>query len=65
MNELDVIKFITIYLEGKALECWWYHGMNTLGHNHITSYQEFTHRLIDRFHLGDTEVHFRELTQVR
>jgi hypothetical protein len=32
MRELDAIKFSTIYLEGKAHD-WWYHGMNTLGHN--------------------------------
>jgi hypothetical protein len=37
MRELDAIKFATIYLEGKAHD-WWYHGMNTLGHNQITSY---------------------------
>jgi hypothetical protein len=64
MRELDAIKFSTIYLEGKAHD-WWYHGMNTLGHNHITSYPEFTQRLIDRFDQGDPELHFRELTQLR
>jgi hypothetical protein len=40
MMELDAIKFATLYLEGKAHE-WWYHGMTTLGHAHITSYTEF------------------------
>jgi hypothetical protein len=64
MRELDAIKFATIYLEGKAHD-WWYHGMNTLGHNQITSYPEFTQRLIDRFDQGDPELHFRELTQLR
>jgi hypothetical protein len=64
MKELDDIKFSTIYLEGKAHD-WWYHGMNTLGHNHITSYPEFTQRLIDRFDQGDHELHFCELTQLR
>jgi len=37
MRELDAIKFSTMYLEGKARD-WWYHGLTTLGHNHITSY---------------------------
>jgi hypothetical protein len=40
MRELEAIKFSTIYLEGKAHD-WWYHGMNTLGHNLITSYPKF------------------------
>jgi len=64
MMELDAIKFATLYLEGKAHE-WWYHGMTTLGHAHITSYTEFTQRLMDRFDQGDRELHFRELTQLR
>jgi hypothetical protein len=41
MREMDAIKFATMYLEGKAHDCW-YHGLTTLGHNHITSYIEFT-----------------------
>jgi hypothetical protein len=48
MMELDAIKFATLYLEGKAHE-WWYHGMTTLGHAHITSYRDFTQRLMDIF----------------
>jgi hypothetical protein len=41
MMEFDSIKFSTLYLEGKEHE-WWYHGMNTLGHAHITSCTNFT-----------------------
>jgi hypothetical protein len=48
MMDLDAIKFDTLYLEGKAHE-WWYHGMTTLGYADITSYREFTQRLMDRF----------------
>ena len=29
------------------------------------AYREFTQRLIDMFDLGDPELHFRELTQLR
>jgi len=64
VRELDVVKFSIIYLEGKAHD-WWYHGMNTLGHNHIKSYPKFTQRLNDKFDQGDPELHFRELTQLR
>jgi hypothetical protein len=61
---MDAIKFATMYLDGKAHD-WWYHGLTTLGHNQITSYTEFTQRLIDRFDQGDPELPFRELTQLR
>jgi hypothetical protein len=39
--------------------------LTTLGHNWITTYKEFTQRLMDRFDQGDPELHFRELTQLR
>ena len=37
----------------------------TLGHNTITSYPDFTQRLIERFDQKDPEVHFRELAQLK
>jgi hypothetical protein len=37
----------------------------TLGHNHITSYLDFTKRLMERFERRDIEVHLRDLTQLR
>jgi hypothetical protein len=64
MRDMDAIKFATIYLDGKAHD-WWYHGLTTLGHNQITSYTEFTQRLIDKFDHGDRELPFRELTHLR
>jgi len=64
MREMDVIKFATIYLEGKSHD-WWYHGLTTLSHNQITAYTEFTQRLIDRFDQGYSELNFRELTQLK
>jgi hypothetical protein len=39
--------------------------MTTLGHGRITSYQDFTRRLIDRFDREDLDRHFRELTQIK
>jgi hypothetical protein len=63
MMESDAIKFANLYLEGKTHE-WWYHGMTTLGHVHITYYTEFTQRLMDRFYQGDLDIHFHELTQL-
>jgi hypothetical protein len=64
MREMESINFATMYLYGKAHD-WWYHGLTTLGYNQIVTYTEFTQRLIDRFDQGDTELHFRELTQLK
>jgi hypothetical protein len=57
MREMEAIKFATMYLDGKSHD-WWYHGLTILGHNQIVSYTKFTQRLIDRFDLGDPELHF-------
>ena len=64
MPEEDAIRFATLHLEGAAHE-WWYHGLVTLGHNLITTYEEFTNRLIERFDVKDPEVSFRELAQLK
>jgi hypothetical protein len=64
MAEAEAISFATLHLEGEAHE-WWYHGLVTLGHNRITSYKEFTERLMDRFDRRDPEIHFRDLAQLR
>jgi hypothetical protein len=64
MTEAEAISFATLHLEGEAHE-WWYHGLVTLGHDHITSYREFTERLMDRFDRRDPEIHFKDLAQLR
>jgi hypothetical protein len=52
MEEGNTIKFATLYLMGKVHD-WWFHGMTTLGHEHATSYRDFTRRIIDRFDRED------------
>jgi len=64
MTESKAIKFATLHLEGEAHE-WWYHGLVTLGHYYITSYLDFTQRLMDRFDINDPEIHSRELTELK
>jgi hypothetical protein len=64
MTEIEAICFVTLHLEGEAHE-WWYHGLVTLGHGRITSYREFTDRLMDRFDRKDPEIHFKDLAQLR
>jgi hypothetical protein len=59
-EEEKVIKFATLHLNGKAHD-WWFHGMTTLGHEHVTLYIDFNQRLIDRFDREDPELHFKEL----
>jgi hypothetical protein len=61
-DETEAISFATLHLEGEAHE-WWHHGLVTLGHNHITSYREFTERLMDRFGRRDPKIHLRDLAQ--
>jgi hypothetical protein len=60
MTKTETISFATLHLEGEAHE-WWYHGLVTLGHSHITSYRHFTDSLMDRFDRKDPEMHFRDL----
>jgi hypothetical protein len=64
MVEANVIKLATLHLDGEAHE-WWYHGLVTLGHSGITSYLDFTQRIIERFDRKDPEIHFRELAQLK
>jgi hypothetical protein len=64
MTESEAIIFTTLHMEGEAHE-WWYHGLVTLGHNHITSYLKFTKRLMERFDRRDSKLHFRDLTQLK
>ena len=60
MTKVEAIKYATLHLEG-ATHDWWYHGMVTLQHNQVTSYQDFMDRLVERFDKKDPEVYFREL----
>jgi len=64
VEEGNAIKYATLHLMGKAHD-WWFHEITTLGHGHVTSYKDFTQRLIDGFDRDDLELHFRELTQIK
>lgn len=64
MLEAKAIKFATLKLEGEAHE-WWYHGLITLGHSNITTYEDITQIWIRRFDRKYLEIHFRELAQLK
>ena len=57
MTEFEALKYATLHLDGAAHD-WWTHGMITLQHNHVTTYQEFVDRLIERFDKKNPEVYF-------
>jgi hypothetical protein len=60
MTEDEENNFSTLHMDGEA-HVLWYHGLVTLGHANITSYKDFTERLMDRFDKKDLEIHFREI----
>jgi hypothetical protein len=64
ITKSEAISFATLHLDGEAHE-WWYHGLVTLRHSHITSYLEFNERLMKRFDRRDPKLHFKDLTQLR
>ena len=49
-----------LYLEGEAND-WWFHGIKTFGHDHISSYEYFYKDLVERFDRKDPELPFKEL----
>ena len=54
----------TLHLDGEAQD-WWFHGMVTLGHSTVMTYDEFTRILIECFNWRDPEQHFVELTKLK
>ena len=48
MTEEDALQFAIPHLEGIVHE-WWHNGLLSLGHQHVTSYQEFSQNLIKWF----------------
>ena len=62
--EEEAIKYVTIHLDGLADEQQHY-GMVTFRHNQITSCEEFTKKLIERFDTKDPELQFKELAQLK
>ena len=62
--ESDVVQFVSLYLEDAAYD-WWYHGMTTQGHDQVTTFDDFSQRMIDRFHLKDDEEYSKELSKLK
>ena len=60
----DSIKIATLHLDGEGKD-WWFHGMKNLGHDKVTSYEELTRWLMDRFERKDLKMPFREIALLR
>ena len=52
MVEEDAFKIAILYLEGEISD-WWFHGLRTLGHDHILSYEGFSNALMERLERKD------------
>ena len=63
MHVKEAIKYAALHLDGQAHE-WWHHGMVTLGHNQITSY-EFIETLIEKFDTRDPKLQLKELEKLK
>ena len=64
MKESDAIQFASLYLEDVAYD-WWYHGMTTQAHDQVTTFDDFSQRVIDRFDLKDDEEYFKEFSKLK
>ena len=58
MPEEEAIEFAALHLEEVVHE-WWNHDTITLRHDQITTYVEFTERLIEWFDDKDLELNFK------
>lgn len=64
MTEVEVIKIATLHLEGEAHD-WWFHGLTTMGHVGVTTNEDFTRRVLERFERRDPKEHFGELIRLK
>ena len=61
---MEAIKIVVLHLKGEAHD-WWFHGLSTLGHANVTTYLEFTRRMVERFDRKDPEAPFMSLANLK
>ena len=64
MAEVDALKMAINNIEGEASYLW-FHGIRTLGHDHILFYEVFSNALMEIFERKDLELPFKELAQLK
>ena len=57
MEKMDAIKLESLHIDGEAIDGW-FHGMNTLFHGQVVTYEEFSRKLIERFDQRDPDIYF-------
>lgn len=57
MMKGEAIKLTLLHWEGEAHD-WWFHGLTTMGHVEVTTYEDFTKRALELFERKDPEEHF-------
>ena len=61
---MEAINIAALHFEGEAHN-WWFHGLSTLGHANVTTYSEFSRRLVERFDRKDPEEPFMSLAKLK
>ena len=61
---MEAINIATLHFEGEAHD-WWFHGLSTLGHANVTTYSEFTRRLVERFDRRDPKAPFMSVEKLK
>jgi len=64
MTEVEAMKIATLHLKGEAHD-WWFHGLTMMGHAGVTTYEDFTRSVLERFERRDLEEHFGELMRLK
>ena len=64
MVEEDALKMAILHLEREANDQW-FHGIKTLGHDQISSYEQYGIALVEKFDRKYLELPFKELAQLK
>ena len=62
--EMEAIKIAALHFEGETHD-WWFHGLSRLGHSNVTTYSEFTRRLVERFDRRDPKAPLMSLAKLK
>ena len=62
--EIEAINITVLHFEGEAHN-WWFYGLSTLGNANVTTYSEFTRRLVEKFDRKDPEAPFMSLAKLK
>ena len=62
VSEHEATRVVALNLEGKAY-AWWFYETSSLNHVNISTYANFTRRLVTRFDLKNSETYLVELAK--